>query len=456
MIDDLLQNIDNWLDSYDGNRDIAITNAIDHLQRMSPHRQKFESVFSRMLLSLENDLNRRPGTTTFQTLGPIAVEVDALSHQIDFMMRQTSPLYASDESLDLIGRAINLPRREASAALIIVETRDNNGEPFTASTGVTANWVHPAMTPFDENVMFSNERSEHGLSYWRCSTLGTIGNIEFGNLVPTTSLAGWGSLIIMGIQEIGTERENDNNYRMRILRRLGLPSFGGNVWQYVEQLGRIQGVGGSVVYRAWLGGLTTKVVITDQDVMPVPDGFLEYLKSIIDPFLPMNYVDDDGVEQIKMVDGMGHGDPELGAPIGHKVTFVTPLMKPVSVSVDIQLRFGREPGQVNEIFQNVVNRLIENVRRSYVEEWEDSIFRGDSFDLMNIDPETNPYGEVNQRHYLVISRASIISALEQTRMTSRINLDTIRINSELDDLVIMQHSRNYELPFLENLDINYI
>jgi len=134
--------------------------------------------------------------------------------------------------------------------------------------------------------------------------------------------------------EGGTDTEDDDDYRVRILQRLAHPPSSGNKDDYIRWAGEISGVKGSKVIPLANGPGTVKVIVYGDKNQPLDENIIQNVQNHIDP--PQ------------------HGYGEGTAPIGASVEIVTPTTKVVDVVIS-----GLISADINTAKINIENNLKE-------------------------------------------------------------------------------------------------
>ena len=99
----------------------------------------------------------------------------------------------------------------------------------------------------------------------------------------------------------GVDREDDDNFRMRIYFKIRYPATSGNVYHYQQWATEVSGVGAVKVFPVWNGGGTVKIVFVNSDWGIPSSDLVNSVQTVVDP-----------------VQNQGVGDGI--APIGHVVT----------------------------------------------------------------------------------------------------------------------------------------
>ena len=147
------------------------------------------------------------------------------------------------------------------------------------------------------------ERIGHGVFKLECETHGSVGNNDFGQLIPIEYIEGLTKAELTELLIPGEDEEETESLRKRYLESFEALAYGGNRKDYMEKVHELQGVGGVKGCRIREGIHNVKLVVLDATYNVPSTTLIESLQTAIDP-----------------VTNQGEG---LGiAPIGHAVLIV--------------------------------------------------------------------------------------------------------------------------------------
>ena len=295
----------------------------------------FENIMQDMLDKVNDDMDKRQGSIIWDALAPAALELEAAYLIMEYTLNQAFPDTADREYL--IRKAV-----------------ERNLTPIPAKSAV----VKGVFTPSDAEVTglrfnLDNENfvvgeaidGEAGAYKLVCETAGLEGNVSLGNLIPIDHIDGLTSAVATEFISLGTDEEDTEVFRERLLKSYKEISFGGNVKDYIEKCLSIDGVGGCRVNPAWNGGGTVKCYIIDSDYGAAASSLVNAVQEIIDP-------DQDG-------NGMGV------APIGHVVTIVGATEQSVNVYFVPEYETGYTWELVQDDVEEVLNNFFLNLRKNW-------------------------------------------------------------------------------------------
>lgn len=262
----------------------------------------------RMLQRMPNDIDKREGSIAFDATKPAAVEFMLMYAALDFFLKNTFGDTAEREYL-------------------IERAKDRGLKPYEATFTFVTIEVTPTDIRVPIGVRFSVEdlnysvtkRLEDGRYLARCETAGSGGNKETGRCIPIDNVRGLETANVVSLTVPGEDEEETEAFRERYLKSFDTQAYGGNITDYQEKVGKIQGVGGVKVYPVWNGGGTVRIVFSTSE-HKVPDP--ELVKSVQEMIDPVTY------QQL----GVGI------APIGHRVTVEG--VKESAINIGLNIKFA--------------------------------------------------------------------------------------------------------------------
>jgi uncharacterized phage protein gp47/JayE len=167
----------------------------------------------------------------------------------------------------------------------------------------------------------------------KCEKVGTVGNRDFGVMLPIDYIDGLARAELADVLVPGEDDEETEAFRQRFYREVRSPATSGNKSHYVKWAGEVPGVGGAQVIPLWNGAGTVKVVIIDSNKQPASDELAQDVQAYIDP-----------------VPGQGEGQ----APIGASVTVAAASAVNVDVAATVLLDGSRTMEQVLASFNDAL------------------------------------------------------------------------------------------------------
>lgn len=270
----------------------------------------FDALMGRCLGRVPNGLDMREGSVIYDALAPACAELAALYTELGTMLDRAFPDTATGDDLDRLALMRSLKRAEATFAV-------RKGL-FTGTSGAGFDVPLGARFSGGDLNFTATKRLAAGQYELTAETPGSGGNRYFGTLFPIDHLEGLASATLTDVLVPGDDAEDDDGLRGRYFASLNGLAFGGNLADYREKVGSLDGVGGVKVFPAWSGGGTVKLVLVDSLWKVPSDKLVQEVQNAVDP--------------------VGHQGEGVGfAPIGHVVTAAPAEGVPVTVSLALTL-----------------------------------------------------------------------------------------------------------------------
>lgn len=182
-----------------------------------------------------------------------------------------------------------------------------------------------------------------------CDTPGAEPNHILGDLDPIEYIEGfeWGK--ILRCTKEGSDIEDTENYRARLLASYNYRGFAGNREYYLTRIRELSGVTGCKLERVQAPSDRIKITITGQDFRRPKEDVVDAVQTAVDPIVNS---------------GAGEGI----APIGHRVSII-PVME---TSVNIETTITYDAGHSYEDLQSYILKAIEDYLLSLRQTWETS------------------------------------------------------------------------------------
>ena len=251
----------------------------------------YESILERMLEKIPNTFDKREGSVIYDALAPAALELQNMYIELDNVLNES---FADTASLPyLVRRAAEKGINQIPATPAVLKV---------ISTPSSIEIPIGSRFSLNELNYFITEKLADGEYKIQCETFGVVGNSQFGNIIPIDYIQGLETIEITEVLIPGEDEEDVEELRSRYLNSMNSNAFGGNVADYKEKVGSLNGVGGLKVYPVpnGVGGTVKIVFINSEFGVPSPE-LVGDIKEQVDP---------------SENSGKGYGI----APIGHKVT----------------------------------------------------------------------------------------------------------------------------------------
>ena len=247
----------------------------------------FETLLAQKLARVPKKLDKREGSIIYDALAPNAFETAMVYAAMDVVLDETFADTASRKYL--VRRCAERGITPRPATVATAKGSFNIDVPIGSRFSCDKfNWI-------------VTERIKAGSFYMECETAGSAPSQHIGALIPIEYIDGltYGELTEIVVH--GEDAEATEDLRSRYFASFTGQTYGFNRAQYIAVTKGIPGVGGCKPYRAWSGGGTVKLVITDSDYGVPSEELIERVQSVIDPT-------------------ENHGDGIGLAPIDHVVT----------------------------------------------------------------------------------------------------------------------------------------
>lgn len=306
-----------------------------------------EVIEQRMLDRLDPGIDPRIGSVNQTHAASLAIELEKLYQELEYCDNQRTPDTANRLHMERWGKAFSVNPLEATYAILKATIEMEGGAEC------------PIGSRFSQgDLNFIVIEHEDGSNYSvQCEEPGEIGNTAYGRIIPIVNIKGLLSATITGTEIPGTDVEGDDSYRERLQRIFSEKAYGWNMAMYIEEISKMQGVGGVKVIRHfedkdyWVG-----VYIIDSTYHKASEELVESVQEKLLPLLP----DHDQPTIENSGDGL--------VAIGH-----IPIVKSAEeVVIDITLHLELQEktyGQVEEpIREKIENYLTESCNKR----WDDS------------------------------------------------------------------------------------
>lgn len=371
----------------------------------------YEYLLNLALSNVSDDVDKREGSIIYDALAPVCYVLAQQVVLIQSIYQNTFIEYSEGSALDLRVAEQGVTRYPATYAVKKVYLTDSENKPTTAplgsrfSTISVGEPINYTLTDYYK----ANDTIQPGYYLATCETAGVRGNEYTGELIAISNLANVSKAVMSDLITPARDEETDDELRTRYLERVNEKSFGGNVAQYKEELKDISGVGAVQIYPVWNGGGTVKISVIDPNYNIITSDFISELKELIDP---------------ENNSGKGLGI----APIGHKVTVVTPSEVTINISADITLESGYTQSQVAEPIKTAINNYITSLKQN----WGTS----------------NALNQYSLAVYIARINASILS------VEGVANVTNTKINEATADLTLTENSTTQQLPKMGEVTLN--
>ena len=299
----------------------------------------YEQLMEEALGRVSDDIDKRPGSMVWNGNAPCLAEMAQLYLALDFVFTATYVNSAPREYL--IKRAADRSIFPKAATPAVLRAKMNMNVP-----------VGTRFSLEDINFVVTKQLGSEGDDFVHlveCETAGTVGNGYAGELIPIDYVDGLTRAETDGIYSAGTDEEDTEVFRARVIESMRSIAFGGNVADYKNKAMSFDGVGQVKVLPIWNGAGTVKLILMSSNLNSpeISDDRIASIKTAIDPTEKQ---------------GQGYGL----APIGHTVTVASVKEKDVNVSMKAELKTGVEQSAAIAEISKIINEYFKELS----EDWE--------------------------------------------------------------------------------------
>ncbi|MHB8075111.1 baseplate J/gp47 family protein [Desulfosporosinus fructosivorans] len=287
--------------------------------------QTYELILTRMLDRVPADVDKREGSIIFDALSPAAAELAQAYAALEVNLKLFSAQTSSGEYLEFRTADYGVTRKAATKAQRKALFFGQNDTPLEVALGSRFSI---------ERVNYqTSERISTGQYILECEVAGSVGNQNFGALLPIDYINGLVKAELADILIPGVDTEADDDLRQRYMQRVRQPATSGNAAQYRQWATEVPGVGDAKVFPLWAGPGTVKLVIVDAEKQPATSTLLETVADYL----------------------------ETVRPIGAAVTVVSAAAKEISVSATVTLASGYAIQGVTDAFSVALNVYLQEM-----------------------------------------------------------------------------------------------
>ncbi|MNW45950.1 Baseplate J-like protein [compost metagenome] len=299
--------------------------------------QTYEVILQRMLNRVSDNVDKREGSIIFDALAPAAAELAQLYIELDVNYNLSFADTASGEYLTRKAAEFGVNRNTATSSV-------RRGMFYTANNALMDVPIGTRFSVADLTYTVS-QRISAGTYQLTCESTGTIGNEQFGSILPINYVANLARAELVDVLVPGEDEETDEALQQRLYATVSEPAFGGNVEDYKNKISAIPGVGATKVYPAWNGGGTVKCTIIASDWGVPSTTLISDVQEYMDP----------------LSTGQGIGQ----APIGHKVTIAGVTSTAINISTKLTLATDVTLEQVQQDIEDVLNAYLIELRKDW-------------------------------------------------------------------------------------------
>lgn len=295
-----------------------------------------ETIHQRMLEKAPFGIDTSEGSFFWDATRPGAIEKAQLVQlQLQNLLQLFFVQTSYGQYLDFLGQARNVTRLPATQSVGELKFTGQPGTVIKAgtktSTQSSAGTAYVAFETIEDAVI--NDEGEVVVRA-KCTEAGTIGNVPAGVVVLLLEpIEGVTGVINPEPFTGGTDVEDDDSFRERILEATRLRATSGNKAHYKLWAREVPGVGDAKVFPLWNGPGTVKVAIVDRNKRAANPELLDAVTAHI--------------EEMR--------------PIGAEVTVASVTEKQINITANVLLVNGYTISQVQQLYKEAVTNFFKEI-----------------------------------------------------------------------------------------------
>lgn len=307
--------------------------------------QTYEVLIKRILDNIQNDLDKREGSVTFNLIAPLTEELAKAYIEMDDILNLAFIEDNFDEYLDKRVNEFGLYRKEGEKATGSIKVTGDEGTSIDNSTIVVSDGLEfivindISLVSEDDAI----EDEDANIIYVQALDVGYKYNLPKNSVFEfKENIDGITSMINEKAFENGVDLETDEELRERFNFYIKNPRTSGNKYHYEQWALECTGVGKVKVYPLWAGNGTVKILIIGNDNLPCTTEKINEVKSYI----------------------------EEQRPIGATITVTTPelLELDITIKIDLNSSYSLDEAKalITEKLKEYINNLDEEDKITYV------------------------------------------------------------------------------------------
>lgn len=298
----------------------------------------YDNILQGMLDRVSDSVDKREGSIIYDALAPAALELAEAYSDLNIIYQLAFADTADGDHLTRRVAEHGVFRYEATFAVRSIVISNSGG-------GMHTNVPIGSLFALNDVAYEVIEQMEPGTYQAVAGIAGTVGNVDYGDLVPVEPVEDLGRAELMGVLIPGEDEESDEALYSRYIEHLNEQPFGGNRADYKLKVQAIDGVGGVRLFRTPNGGGTTSVLIINSDYGVPSPTLIDTVQEILDPV-------------VNQGEGLGL------APIGHRVTVEGAAGSIVNVSTTLTLD-GVTVGQIQPLIEERIQEYLLSLRMAW-------------------------------------------------------------------------------------------
>ena len=311
----------------------------------------YERLLQDVLDNAPPGIDTRQGSIFYDSVSGVLLEIAKLYTDLDLVIQMTTVRTATGDALDTKAEEYGVYRLQATPAKYLAlfdGTIPQVGERFY----------------YDLAYFMLKQDEDTGTYFFEAEVPGEQGNNIYAGTpaVPVNYIEGLISATFGEIYEHGSDAEDDESFRERVLEKISGPAENGNKQHYKTWCESIDGVGRARIVPLWNGENTVKAVLIDTTGQPLGEAKVKEVQDYIDPADKGMTAVVDGKTYV-VGDGLGNGRANIGAH------FTAVAASPLSITVAFKAELAQ--GANLEAARTEAEEAIKEYFRGLVLETED-------------------------------------------------------------------------------------
>lgn len=214
----------------------------------------YDEILERMLARVPDKFDKREGSVIFDTHSPTALELQRLYIELNALISESYGDTASREYLILRCKERGITPDPATNAIL-----------RGVFTPATINVIGKRFNVGTINYVVTEKISD-GEYRVQCESLGIIGNLHLGTMIPIEYIDGLETATLTEVLIPGEDEEDTEDLRQRYFASFNEEAFGGNRADYLNKANAIPGVGSTKVTRVWNGDIRPAEMVPNEAV----------------------------------------------------------------------------------------------------------------------------------------------------------------------------------------------
>ncbi len=257
----------------------------DSLQRLHT------DILAEMLSNISDDIDKTEGSFIYDSLAPVSIELAILYKELIEILKRAFVQSSYDEYLDYLGEQFGVTRKkEAKATGTVLFTGETN---TVIPSGLLISTTGDSMSePVEFITVEQAVIGASGQAYVKIEALngGTKGNVPINTInMICNYVNGLSAVINETPTSGGTDIEDDDSLRNRILEKVREYLTGGSIGDYKKRAKEVAGVGKVSVVPSKYGAGTVSIAVLDSNLNVASDGLIKAVEEHIAEFYEYGY-----------------------------------------------------------------------------------------------------------------------------------------------------------------------